>query len=237
VRLSFLISALVVLVAPQSTYHATHYVVVVDRSTSITKAELESYAQLLDQLVQNVSFGDRVTMFVAFAQGRRDGTKQLTREMPLVRNPANPSHTEQLALDSARLSLGTAARTLFRAPALPWSDLTTSLRQAGEQYDPHDKRRHALVLLSDMLHCVPGDLCLDRKDFKAAASDWLSREVANGTLPSLRNVCVMIVGAEQATARDANVREFWRRYFAATGADFSVDRYRYAVQGMQWREC
>jgi hypothetical protein len=120
---------------------------------------------------------------------------------------------------------------------LPWSDLITSLRQAGEQYDPHDSRRHALVLLSDMLHCVPGDLCLDRKDFKAAAPDWLSRQLANGTLPRLRSVCVTVVGAEQATERDANVREFWRRYFAAAGADFSVDRYRYAVQGMPWRDC
>jgi hypothetical protein len=237
VRLAFIISALLFLAAPHSASAATHFVVVVDRSTSVTHAELESYAQLLDQLVQHVSFGDRVTMFVAFAQGRRDGTKGITREMPPARNQANPSHTEQMALDAARASLGAAAKTLFRVPALPWSDLITSLRQAGEQYDPHDSRRHALVVLSDMLHCVPGDVCLDRKDFKAAAPDWLSRQLANGTLPSLRNVCVTIVGAEQATERDANVREFWRRYFTAAGADFSVDRYRYAVQGMPWRDC
>ena len=216
---------------------ATHFVVVVDRSTSVTAAELAGYAELLSQLAQNVSFGDRITMFVAFGQGRRQGTTEITREMPPARNAGNPSQTERTALEGARASLNSATKALFKVPALEWTDLLTSLRQASEQYDTQDSRRRILLMLSDMLHCVPGEFCLDRKDFNGVHADWLSRQQANGTLPALHNACVVIVGVEQATQRDGLVREFWRSYFTAAGADFSAGRYRYAVQGLPWRDC
>ena len=113
----------------------------------------------------------------------------------------------------------------------------TSLRQAGEQYDSTGARRRVLVVLSDMLHCVPHSLCLDRSDFKGVGARWFANERANGALASLHDVCVTVVGAEQANGRDANVREFWRTYFEAAGANLAPERYRYAPETVTSRDC
>src|SRR5438552_1182364 len=81
------------------------YVLVIDRSTSVTAAELDGYHHLADQVIDEMSFGDRLTMIVAYAAGRKDGTELVTREMPSARNPASPLPTEQNALVAARKSL------------------------------------------------------------------------------------------------------------------------------------
>jgi hypothetical protein len=219
-------------------HRITHYAVVVDRSTSVTTSQNEQYRQLTRNLIDEISFGDRLTIFVAYVNGRRDATKLVTRQMPTAMNRVRPLPAEQSALAAARASLSQAALPLFASPAAKGTDLFATLRTAGEHLaGSHEDGNRVLLMLSDMLHCVPGAICMERNTPDAVLRDWVSRSVEDGTLPVLKGVCVGVVGAEQATPHDARVREFWFDYFVKTGARIQPERYSYSAAGNPWRYC
>jgi hypothetical protein len=51
---------------------------------------------------------------------------------------------------------------------------------------------------------------------------WLQERQRAGRLPDLRNVCVVVVGADVQTARGVAVRAFWRAYLEAAGATLGM---------------
>jgi hypothetical protein len=214
-----------------------HYVVVVDRSSSITPPELENQRRVASQIIGELSFGDRFALLIAHETGPRTGTEQLTRRMPRARNPANPLEEERNALAAARDSLRRASLAALGGDRKGMTDLLSSFRSAGDHYSQSEPYRRQLIVLSDMLHCVRNGLCFERDDFGGVPAQWLNEQSANGTLPRLQDVCVAVVGGQQATPRDARVRDFWIAYFKAAGADLRSDRYRYEASGAPWRDC
>ena len=180
-------------------------------------------------------FGDRFTILVGNAAGRREGTMLVTREMPSALNLERPLPTERNALTAARKSLVSAANALFDTSSTGSTDLLTSLRTAADYFSAAQDDHDVLVLLSDMLHCVPNELCMDRSQFVEVPAAWFDQARQNGVLPRLSAVCVSVIGAEQATARDRHVREFWTRYFEMAGARLS--RYTYSPVWMSSDHC
>ncbi len=99
-------------------------------------------------------------------------------------------------------------------------------------FSAYDKADHVLVVFSDMIEQS------DRYDFSSvdlsqpsAVDAIIARERREKRMPSLAGVRVYVVGAGAARkgglspARIAAIRSFWFRYFQATGADLSTERY------------
>jgi hypothetical protein len=214
-------------VAPGRT---THYVVILDRSTSVSEAQVQNYRSLVSTLIERLTFGDRYTMFVAYgndADGRRNGTSKMAREMPPAINPQYPSATERDALMSARSSLAKAAYPLFDVKTTPWTDLMSSFRTASDNFALTANHKPVLIVLSDMLHCVPSATCLESGSVgsrKAPEPDAVTAD--------LQDVCVAIVGADLATQRDVRIRDYWKRYFEIARAAFADERYRYSTMAI-----
>jgi hypothetical protein len=205
----------------------THYVAIVDRSTSISQAESESFRALTSKLIDQLSYGDRLDIFVAYAEGRGQGTVETSREMPMARNQANPLPRERGALESAKESLQRGSATVFEVYPRDWTDLVSSLRDAEEQFRGTEYDRKVLVLMSDMLHCVPGDrpTCMDDQAWIGPSSaDEIGAAAISGAT-GLSGACVWVFGAEVDTERDLAVRDFWLEFFRVAGANFSAARY------------
>jgi hypothetical protein len=205
----------------------THYVLIVDRSTSIRPAEAEGYQRMFAGVIDSLSFGDRVTLLVANESGRRDGTIFATQEMPRATNHSEPTEAESDALIAAQRSIETtAAQRVFAATPTDYTDLLTSMRTAAEQLSATKAYRGVLMVLSDMLHCVEGEICMDNSGFAGVPDSWFPQAREDSALPSFADVCVSVIGAEAANRRDRHVREFWTRYFEETGG--SLVRYTYS---------
>ncbi len=203
-----------------------HYVAILDRSTSITPSEEEAFRRSVAEIVDGLGFGDRFTFFVAYSEGRRDGTGSINREMPRALNPVYPAPAEIRALESARESLRRATAPLLTSPPTDYTDLLSSLRTAEEYFRASQADDRVLVLFSDMLHCTRRSpaLCMESSGWRAAP------EAPEGALDG---VCVWVLGADASTAMGEKVRDYWLGYFQAAGAEASVDRYYYVPQAVR----
>lgn len=213
-----------------------HYVIVVDRSSSITATEQDAQWRVASQIIDELSHGDHLGLVVAHEAGPR-GADKVVRQMPDARNRANPLAEEKTALAAAKESLRNAARSALSGDPRTRTDLLSSIRSAGEHYSDRAPHRRVLVILSDMLHCVRDGLCFETQSFEGVPDEWFDEQKANGNLPRLAEACVAVMGVQQETGRDSKVREFWMRFFREVGADLTRERYRYESVGAPWREC
>ena len=203
---------------PPAPPRTAHYVAILDRSTSITPSEEQAFRRSVAEIVEGLEFGDRFTFFVAYSEGRRDGTGSINRDMPGALNPAFPAPAETRALESARESLRRATTPLLDAPPTDYTDLLSSLRTAEEYFRASPSDDRVLVLFSDMLHCTrqSPSLCMESSGWRATPEDLAG---------ALDGVCVWVLGADASTAMGTKAREYWLGYFQAAGAEASADRY------------
>lgn len=97
------------------------------------------------------------------------------------------------------------------------SDLLDALDALADELGERGRPGTVLYLFSDMLQ-VGGDLDFEAADVEAARA-WLRERAAEGELPDLGGVCVVVVGAHEDTVRQRAVRSFWEEYFRAAGAE------------------
>lgn len=222
---------------PERVAEPTHLFVVLDRSSSVTDAEAQGYKQLAERVIDGLSYGDRFTILVAYAEGRGGGTPLVNREMPGAMNVQQPLPKERSALAAAQQSLRGAVVPLLDAPVTDWTDLFSSFRTAGDYFAGSQEHSHVLMVLSDMLQCTPGRLCMDNQRFRGEPPEFLEAQRDIGTLPDLEGTCVWVFGAERASPRDHHVFEFWADYFEFTGAAFNEKQYSYAPVGGPRSNC
>lgn len=104
------------------------------------------------------------------------------------------------------------------------TDLLAMLQRAADYAHGAGGRRTTLLLVSDMLNAT-AELNMERAGGVPDPA-WIAQRQADGRVPDLRGVCVVVAGADVSSARGVAVRDFWRAYFEAAGADFDADRYR-----------
>jgi hypothetical protein len=211
-------------------------VAVVDHSNSITLQERTRQQELLRELVQELSFDDRLVIQVAHAEGVREGIAPIVAVMPSARNGERPARSESLALESAKRSADQAVRTLSANPVIARTDLIATMHTAANRFVPSDASRPLLLIMSDMLQCA-GDVCFETPGSSVPDASWTTAEKEEGTLPELSGICVSVVGADPSSSHGVRVREFWARYFEAAGAKFEKDRYRYDVSAISSTGC
>ncbi len=203
------------------------YVVAVDLSTSLTPAERGSQERLLEELAASLEFGDRLVLLKAHAAGVRSDTSTV---QVVTMPPLAGGEPLQSDVDDREMGRGRAERSvkrLFQAEPTRGTDLLATVHTAGERARGFAAGRTVLVLLSDMLHCADR-VCIEPPR-PVPDSTWIAARTQAGRMPRLAGMCVVAVGADAATDHGVRVREFWRRYFHAAGADFSEDRYVYGV--------
>jgi hypothetical protein len=213
-------------VGSESPYQGHSYIVGVDISGSRTKTDLEESRKLLDGLIDRLQAGDRLTLIEVY-QGGRAPARQWSDSIRTPRNPEELTGSERRRLDDFRNIARMQASILFdsmRTKEIQSTDIFGTLTRAADYAKASRNRATTLLLLSDMINETPDVRMTSRQDIPG--DGWIRHLAAAKRIPQLRGVCVVVAGADVSSARGAAIREFWDKYFEATGTRVSPDNYR-----------
>jgi predicted amidohydrolase len=104
------------------------------------------------------------------------------------------------------------------------TDVFGTIRRAADYAKAAHDRRPTLILLSDMENST-AEMRMERSD-GIPSSQWIAVRRSANRLPEMQGVCVVVAGAASETQRAAAIREFWVRYFAASGTTLATTNYR-----------
>ena len=202
---------------------STQYIVAVDLSTSMDAPARAAHEKLVYALVDNLDFGDQLILLKVHDNGVRSGVAMKSITAPVLTG-SKATTGKKNALRLTRQTANLYVSTLFKGDPVVGSDILATLHTAANlAAGSATGSRTELLILSDMLHCA-APVCMDPP--KAVPdSSWIEARKQQGLIRPLDHVCVSVVGADDSTLEGVRVREFWRRYFQAAGADFSPDRY------------
>lgn len=202
------------------------YIVGIDISGSRTPTQLEEAQNLLGGVIGRMEHGDRIVVLETY-RARSDSAVHWEDSLPARKNPEKLTGQEKIALVDFRELAIDMTGTFFdpaRYPKMMSTDLFSTLARAADYTRSARGRRTVVLLLSDMLQSTP-DVNMERTGGIPGVA-WIEERRVQGRLPDLSGVCVVVAGADVVSARGAQVRDFWERYFAATGATFSRVKYR-----------
>jgi hypothetical protein len=206
---------------------ARQLIVAIDLSASQTPEMLAEARRFLDQLIDGLSFGDRIVLLEIHQQGMREKVRRWADSMPAPADPSFVSSRDRERLVGARQALRSILPSFFdesRAGKAMRTDIFTTLHVAAEYAREARGRRTTLILLSDMLQSANG---VEMQGLaRMPEPGWIGRQKQAGLIPDLRGVCVVVVGADPTTREGVAVRDFWRAYFEAAGARLDLDDYR-----------
>ena len=199
---------------------------VFDRSTSIEDYQLELARDLANERISELHHGDHVAAFQVLQLSLAEPPRRWSQPVP-EREFAH----RQIARDSITL-----ARFLrdtrdylrpFSEPAdrnnITGTDLLSTLHDVGEEVRAHPTHAPTVYLFSDMLQ---SNRMVDMEGLRKMPRDgWIEAAAANGMLPDLRGVCVVVVGARVDTEASQRIKGFWLEYFEATGATLLDENY------------
>jgi hypothetical protein len=209
--------------------------VLIDRSGSRTPHEIDGDRQLLQEIIRELTFGDRIIVLQVHHTGRSDGARRWASEMPMPANPALPTPVDRQSLDRTRSAASLAATELFESIRPNRTDLFATLFDVADVIRGSRISSARIIMLSDMLQSTP-ELNMENGG-AASMEEWLSERQRQGLLPDLAGSCVMVVGGDRSTAIGARVFRFWLNYFAAAGAELKPGNYRYTALGGKALRC
>lgn len=206
-----------------------HYIVVLDTSASRTGDLLSRDQEFVKQVVNRLSFGDKLTLMEMQQVGLADHNRPLTVLMPKRQDQTFQSTRDKEALTSKQKGLLLVLPIFFKKASSDkalHTDIFSTMDLVGENERDTPGEKNVLVLLSDMLQSARG---VEMSHASAMpAPNWISQQKHLGTLPHLSNTCVLVVGADDTDAAGAKVRRFWQQYFIATGANLNQGNYRFS---------
>jgi hypothetical protein len=202
------------------------YIVGVDISGSRNKTELDESKQLLDALIERLQAGDHLTLIEVY-QGGRIPARQWSDSIRAPRNPGKPTASDKQRVEDFKAIARIQTSILFdstRAKGILSTDIFGTLNRAADYAKASRKRGTTLLLLSDMMNETPEVMMTSRQDIPG--NSWIRERAKENRVPRLEGVCVVVAGADVSTARGAAIRDFWKKYFDATGTHVSPDNYR-----------
>lgn len=201
-----------------------------DRSTSITADQLERAESLTRSRLRSLGPGDRISAMQILQLSLADLPKRWSQTVPIGTGRASPTHADSVLrtrfLRDAADYLATFSDTADRAD-IDGTDLLATFHDIGEELRVLEAHPGGAVLylFSDMLQ---SNRVIDMEGLRRMpAEGWIQEHESGGMLPTLEGLCVVVVGARVDTELGQRVREFWRRYFDATGATFLLRNYTY----------
>lgn len=202
-----------------STKPPVQVIFVFDRSTSIPNHALTLAADLTDQRMEELDHGDRVAAMqllqLSLAEPPRRWSQQVPERMMASQELMRDSVSRARFLRDARVLLRQFADTTGRQN-IDGTDILSTLHDVGEELRAYRDYETILYLFSDMLQ---SNRVIDMEGLRQMPpADWVAEADAEGMLPDLTDLCVMVVGARVDTETAQRVKAFWSEYFQTTGA-------------------
>jgi hypothetical protein len=199
-----------------------------DRSTSITPAELLVYEKLTEQSLDHLDHGDRVAAMELLQQSLTEVPDRWDQRVP-----DREFDDRDVERDSVtRVRFLRDARDYLKKYTVPdgrdgylGTDILSTLFDVAEEARAFPDHRTTVVMFSDMLQAT-ADINMEGM-FRMPPADWVQERDAEGRLPDLSGVCVVVAGARTDTADGQRVKAFWQEYFEATGATLLDRNYSY----------
>ena len=199
---------------------------VYDRSGSMPDYQLDLARELTAGRILGLGHDDRIVAMELLEASLAEPPRRWTQKVPEREYPGKRVATDSLArvrfLRDARDYMRSFTDTAARQPTRG-TDVLSTLHDVAADLRAHRDHRATLYLFSDMLQ-ANGEVNFERPGVRPP-TDWVETAVAEGRLPDLRGLCVVVVGARVDTEAGQAVKDFWRRYFEATGATLRDQNY------------
>ena len=207
-------------------------IVAVDLSGSQTSGQLASSRAFADAAVEDLSYGDDFVIMEMSRQGVGADLKRYEVSIPKLKDSTFVPSNAKTDLDGRKDGLRSILPVIFNpalAGKIPNTDVLATVFAAAEYVRRADGRPTTLVLLSDMLQ---SDGKINFQNGRGIPGpDWIETQQRMGTIPSLKGVCVVVVGADASTAGGVAVKRFWQQYFTAAGATLPDSSFRLLAAG------
>jgi hypothetical protein len=192
---------------------------VFDRSTSIPDHTLTLAAELTNQRLDELDYGDRVAAMQLLQLSLAEPPRRWSQQVPEVeftgRELMQDSISRARFLRDAKILLSQFSDTTGRQN-INGTDILSTLHDVGEELRAYRDHETILYLFSDMLQ---SNRAIDMEGLRQMPpAGWVADADAQGRLPDLTDLCVMVVGARVDTQIAQRVKAFWSEYFQTTGA-------------------
>ena len=194
-------------------------VVAVDLSTSRSEVKVREDRALLAGIVETLGHGERFALLEVHRDGPEGGSRRWIGDMPSARRiPPEKGDVRRLAERQAEVQEVVEAFFADSSSVrqINGTDLLSTIATAAELVAEAGREEARVVVLSDMLNATAS---LNLEDGPVPDAGWVLRRKERGLIPELAGVCVVAIGGDARTERGVAVREFWRAYFEAAGAE------------------
>lgn len=199
---------------------------VYDRSGSMPEYQLERAQELTASKIRELDHGDRIVAMELLEASLDEPPRRWSQRVPEREYPDMEVGSDSVArarfLRDARVYMQRFTDPDEREPSRG-TDILSTLHDVAADVRAYDDHRTTLYLFSDMLQANP-DLDFERPGVEPPAG-WVEEAKSEDRLPDLTGLCVVVVGGRTDTEKGQAVKEFWRRYFEATGANLSDRTY------------
>ena len=199
-----------------------------DRSTSITEAELMEYQDLTEQTLDYLDHGDRVVALELLQLSLAETPDRWSELVPAKefegRDVQSDSVSRVRFLRDARDYLTRYTKTDGREQHLG-TDILSTLHDIAQEARAFPDRETTVVIFSDMMQAT--DEINMEGMYRMPPAEWVASRKAEGRLPDLSGVCIVVAGARTDTAEGQRVKAFWQEYFDATGASLVDSNYSF----------
>ena len=214
------------------------FIVGIDLSASRSVEALRDSRRLLDNLVESrLHNGDELVLLEMYGSADT-GDHQWIDSVPRARTPGVVTPADQRKLDDFKAVAHQVVSAMFdpnRVRRIDNTDVFGTIARASDYAKAAHNRRPTLILLSDMEHST-AEMRMERSG-GIPSSQWIEVRRSANRLPEMRGVCVVVAGAASKTQREAMIRDFWVRYFAASGTTLTADNYRAFVPDAMELRC
>lgn len=209
-----------------------------DRSTSISGSQLEIARQLTNERVRKLDHGDRIAAHQILQLSLEEPPMRWSETVParqfteqtMARDSVTRARFLQDAQDYLRVFTDSTSRT-----NIDGTDILSTLHDVASDLRAAGNRRATLYIFSDMLQA---NRAMNMEGLaRMPPANWVRREKAEGTLPDLSGLCVVVIGARVDTDAGQRVKAFWDEYFEATGATLLDQNYTLRPVSLPTRPC
>jgi hypothetical protein len=192
---------------------------VYDRSTSIPDHTLTLANQLTNHRVDELTYGDRIAgmqlLQLSLAEPPRRWAQQVPERQLAEHELMQDSVSRARFLTDAKALLAQLADSVGRQD-ITGTDILSTLHDVAEELRAYPEHDAVLYLFSDMLQ---SNRTIEMEGLRRMPpAGWVAEAEAEGRLPDLTGLCVMVVGARVDTEAAQRVKAFWDEYFETTGA-------------------
>lgn len=203
--------------------------VFVDMSGSTNQARRTVYRQSFEKIYENLRQGDRIIVGTITGRSYIDFKPVVDAEIPKQSIWVNRITFEQNLARTKKDIRNEIEKLMARKRGTPHTEIINSLNIADKIFH-NEKRQKILIILSDMIQ--------DSREYNfervnvtdAYASKIIKDRQQQNLIPRLNEVKVYVAGASAKDSRKfRSIENFWKRYFVACGADFSLHRYGHTL--------